>query len=107
MKNPPAIWKTFPTFGAKITPRNPIVQHLGFGSEKPSQTMSTSSHQMDEMKELICSSSKTNKSLGYTSLLHFQEHTSGDSSSIEALAQSSCSLIHCIVVDISDDDEEM
>ncbi|KAK3213156.1 hypothetical protein Dsin_017862 [Dipteronia sinensis] len=70
-------------------------------------TMSNSCHQMEEIKTLISSNSTPNKSFGYSSLLHFQEQSNSDPSSIQVLAQSSRCLIGSIVADIFDDDEEI
>ncbi|KAL5850611.1 hypothetical protein ACOSQ4_008624 [Xanthoceras sorbifolium] len=69
--------------------------------------MSSSCHQLEEIKTLISSNSKSNKSFGYSSLLYFQEHSNSNPSSVQALAQSYRCLIGSIVADISDDDEEI
>ena len=66
--------------------------------------MSNSSDQLEEIKALISSGSKC---LAYSTLLHFQEQSSGDPTSIQALAGISQTLLSLIVADISDDDEEM
>ncbi|XP_022731681.1 uncharacterized protein LOC111286137 isoform X2 [Durio zibethinus] len=68
--------------------------------------MSNITDQIEEIKTLISSNSKTNQSLGYSTLLHLQEQSS-DSPSIQALAQSSRHLIALIVSDIHDEDEEI
>ncbi|KAK0571170.1 hypothetical protein LWI29_012067 [Acer saccharum] len=69
--------------------------------------MSSSCHQLEEIKTLISSNSTPNKSFGYSSLLHFQEQSNSNPSSIQVLAQSSRCLIGSIVADIFDDDEEI
>ncbi|KAK4573584.1 hypothetical protein RGQ29_031509 [Quercus rubra] len=66
--------------------------------------MSNSSDQLEEIKALISSGSKC---LAYSTLLHFQEQSSGDPTSIQALAGISQTLLSLIVADISDDDEEI
>ena len=66
--------------------------------------MSNSSDQLEEIKTLISSGSKC---LAYSTLLHFQEQSSGDPTSIQVLAGISQTLLSLIVADISDDDEEM
>ena len=71
---------------------------------RSSSTMSNSSDQLEEIKTLISSGSKC---LAYSTLLHFQEQSSGDPTSIQALAGISQTLLSLIVADISDDDEEM
>ncbi|XP_025015352.2 uncharacterized protein LOC8272219 [Ricinus communis] len=70
-------------------------------------TMSSFSDQMEEIKSLIHSNSKENKSLAYSTLLHLQEQSNNHSSSIQTLANSSHTLISLISVDISNDDEEI
>ncbi|KAI9192702.1 hypothetical protein LWI28_026782 [Acer negundo] len=69
--------------------------------------MSSSCHQLEEIKTLISSKSTPNKSFGYSSLLHFQEQSNSNPSSIQVLAESSRCLIGSIVADIFDDDEEI
>ncbi|GKV02622.1 hypothetical protein SLEP1_g15039 [Rubroshorea leprosula] len=59
------------------------------------------------MKTLITSNTKLNKSLGYSSLLNYQEQCSNSPPSLHALAESSCSFLHLIIADVSDDDEEI
>uniref|UniRef100_A0A7N2MLH5 Telomere-associated protein Rif1 N-terminal domain-containing protein n=1 Tax=Quercus lobata TaxID=97700 RepID=A0A7N2MLH5_QUELO len=66
--------------------------------------MPNSSDQLEEMKALISFGSKC---LAYSTLLHFQEQSSGDPTSIQALAGISQTLLSLIVADISDDDEEI
>ncbi|KAJ0091514.1 hypothetical protein Patl1_13891 [Pistacia atlantica] len=68
--------------------------------------MSNAFDQLEEIKTLISSNSKQNKSFGYSSLLHFQEQSTSIPSAVQALAQNVRSLIASIVCDISDDDEE-
>ncbi|XVE63683.1 hypothetical protein DITRI_Ditri07aG0039100 [Diplodiscus trichospermus] len=63
--------------------------------------------QIEEIKTLISSNSKTNKSFGYSTLLHFQEQSSDGSPSIQALVQSSQCLIALVVADIHDEDEDI
>lgn len=50
---------------------------------------------------------QSKKSFGYSSLLHFQEQSNTNSSSIQALAQKTPCLIASIVADITDSNEEM
>ncbi|KAK6273259.1 hypothetical protein POUND7_010342 [Theobroma cacao] len=69
--------------------------------------MSNVTDQTEEIKTLISSNSKTNKSFGYSTLLHFQEQSSDSPPSIQALAQCSRCLIPLIVADIHDEDEEI
>ena len=66
--------------------------------------MSNSSDQLEEIKALISSGSKC---LAYSTLLHFQEQSGDDPTSIQALAGISRTLLSFIVADISDNDEEM
>nr|XP_023896732.1 uncharacterized protein LOC112008629 [Quercus suber]POE55596.1 telomere-associated protein rif1 [Quercus suber] len=66
--------------------------------------MSNSSDQLEGIKALISSGSKC---LAYSTLLHFQEQSSDDPTSIQALAGISQTLLSLIVADISDDDEEI
>ncbi|KAK7860441.1 telomere-associated protein rif1 [Quercus suber] len=66
--------------------------------------MSNSSNQLEEIKTLISSGSKC---LAYSTLLHFQEQSSDDPTSIQALAGIPQTLLSLIVADISDDDEEI
>nr|XP_012463502.1 unnamed protein product [Gossypium raimondii] len=65
------------------------------------------SSQMEEIKILISSNSKTDQSLGYSTLLHFQEQSCDSPPSIQALIQSSRCLINSIVSDIHNEDEEI
>ncbi|VVA10801.1 PREDICTED: telomere-associated RIF1 [Prunus dulcis] len=71
--------------------------------------MSNFSDQLDEIKYLISSASgtKANKSFAYSTLLHLQQQSSDSHASIQKLARTSQSLIHPIVADIQDDDEEI
>ncbi|KAL4341107.1 hypothetical protein GQ457_08G002810 [Hibiscus cannabinus] len=69
--------------------------------------MSNISDQMEEIKALISSDSETDRSFGYSTLLHFQEQSSDSPPSIQALIQSSRSLINLIVSDIHHEDEEV
>ncbi|OMO81230.1 Armadillo-type [Corchorus capsularis] len=69
--------------------------------------MSNLTDQIEEVKTLLSSNSKTNKSFGYSTLLHFQEQSSDCPPSIQALCQSSRSLIDLIIADIHDEDEEI
>ncbi|KAL4341095.1 hypothetical protein GQ457_08G000600 [Hibiscus cannabinus] len=69
--------------------------------------MSNISDQMEEIKALISSDSKTDRSFGYSTLLHFQEQSSDSPPSIQALIQSSRGLINLIVSDIHHEDEEV
>ncbi|CAI0444797.1 unnamed protein product [Linum tenue] len=64
----------------------------------------------DHLKEataLLHSNSKENKSLGYFSLLQFQEQAGKDGSRTQILADRSQSLVSTILADISIDDEEI
>lgn len=65
------------------------------------------SDQLDEIKSLIYSGTKANKSFAYSTLLHLQQQSSDSRASIQTLVRTSQSLIHPIVADIQDDDEEM
>ncbi|KAK8319327.1 hypothetical protein V6Z12_A13G235600 [Gossypium hirsutum] len=65
------------------------------------------SNQIEEIKIFISSNSKTDQSLGYSTLLHFQEQSSDSPPSIQALIQSSRCLINSIVSDIHNEDEEI
>ncbi|KAF7806429.1 Telomere-associated protein RIF1 [Senna tora] len=69
--------------------------------------MSNSSDDIHRIKSLIASDDESNKSLGYSTLLHFQQHSAHNPSSIQSLAECSQSLICSIVTDVSDDDEEV
>ncbi|XVF88328.1 hypothetical protein PTKIN_Ptkin19aG0041100 [Pterospermum kingtungense] len=69
--------------------------------------MSNFTDQIEEIKALISSNSKADKSFGYSTLLHFQEQSSDIPTSILALAQSSRCLIALIVADVHDEDEEI
>ncbi|OMO57725.1 Armadillo-type [Corchorus olitorius] len=69
--------------------------------------MSNLNDQIEEVKTLLSSNSNTNKSFGYSTLLHFQEQSSDSPPSIQALCQSSRSLIDLIIADIHDEDEEI
>ncbi|KAJ4831051.1 hypothetical protein Tsubulata_001787 [Turnera subulata] len=60
-----------------------------------------------EIKSLINSNSRPNKSLGYSTLLLLQEQSTNDLSSLQSLADVSPTLISTIIVDVSDDDEEI
>ncbi|XP_050203964.1 uncharacterized protein LOC126654003 [Mercurialis annua] len=65
------------------------------------------SDEVEEIKSLINSNYKENKSVAYSSLLHLQEQSNNHSSSVQALANSSHTLIASITADISIDDEEI
>ncbi|GMI84263.1 hypothetical protein HRI_002095600 [Hibiscus trionum] len=69
--------------------------------------MSSISDQMEEIKALISSNSKTDQSFGYSTLLHFQEQSGDSPPSIQALIQSSRCLISLIASDIHHEDEEV
>ncbi|XP_028790462.1 uncharacterized protein LOC114746403 [Neltuma alba] len=69
--------------------------------------MSNSSDEIHHIKSLITSNDKWNKSLGYSTLLHFQQHSAHNPSSIQSLTECSQVLICSIVSDIHDDDEEV
>lgn len=69
--------------------------------------MSNFSDQLDEIKTLLSSNIKTNKSFAYSTLLHLQEQSSNTQASIQTLAESSQSLIPPIVADVHDEEEEM
>ena len=69
--------------------------------------MASFSDQLQEIKSLISLNTKSHKSFAYLSLLHLQEQCSSDTCSIQTLAQESQSVLSQIIVDISDDDEEM
>ncbi|XP_061991609.1 uncharacterized protein LOC133709758 isoform X2 [Rosa rugosa] len=67
--------------------------------------MSNLSDQLEEIKSLISSPTKSNKSLAYSTLSHLQQQSSD--ALIQTLALSSQSLLRRIVADIHDDDEEI
>ncbi|KAI9117300.1 hypothetical protein K1719_011466 [Acacia pycnantha] len=69
--------------------------------------MSNSSDEIHQIKSLITSNDKSNKTLGYSLLLHFQQHSAQNPSSIQSLAECSHTLICSVVSDIHDDDEEI
>ncbi|KAE8677166.1 hypothetical protein F3Y22_tig00111542pilonHSYRG00073 [Hibiscus syriacus] len=69
--------------------------------------MSNISGQMEEIKALISSDSKANRSFGYSTFLHFQEQSSDSPPSIQALIQSSRCLLNLIDSDIHHEDEEI
>ena len=87
-----------------LSPKQGLIRSHCFFVPRSSSTMSNSSDQLEEIKALISSGSKC---LAYSTLLHFQEQSSGDPTSIQALAGISQTLLSLIVADISDDDEEM
>ncbi|KAL6974136.1 hypothetical protein U1Q18_028319 [Sarracenia purpurea var. burkii] len=65
--------------------------------------------QLEEIKTLLSSKTKSNKPLAYSTLLNLQEQSSSsaDHSLIQLLADASSSLVSLILIDISDDDEEI
>ncbi|KAF5203455.1 Telomere-associated protein rif1 [Thalictrum thalictroides] len=65
------------------------------------------SNQIEEIKTLITSNSKSDKSFGYSTLLHLQEQSTQHPSAIEALSKHVCHLILSIIADISVEDEEI
>ncbi|KAJ8753197.1 hypothetical protein K2173_017786 [Erythroxylum novogranatense] len=69
--------------------------------------MSNFSDQLEEAKALIKSRSKGNKSFAYSHLLHLQEQSGNDPSSIQILADSCRVLVSAISVDVSAEDEEI
>ncbi|XP_054821010.1 uncharacterized protein LOC129319925 isoform X2 [Prosopis cineraria] len=69
--------------------------------------MTNSSDEIHQIKSLITSNDISIKSLGYSTLLHFQQHTAHNPSSIQSLAECSRTLICSMVSDIHDDDEEI
>lgn len=69
--------------------------------------MSNLSEQLEEIKIILASNSKSSKPLAYSTLLHLQEQSSNTLASIKVLAEISQSLIPLIVADVHDDDEEM
>ncbi|KAK7264887.1 hypothetical protein RJT34_32500 [Clitoria ternatea] len=66
----------------------------------------TMSEEINEIRSLISSDDKVQKSSGYSSLLQFQQHSCLNPSSFHSLAHSSKSIISSIVSDISDDHDE-
>ncbi|RDX89609.1 Telomere-associated protein RIF1, partial [Mucuna pruriens] len=64
------------------------------------------SEEIQEIHSLISSDDKLNKSLGYSALLQFQQHSCLNPSSLQSLAHSSKSIISSIVSDISGDHDE-
>lgn len=69
--------------------------------------MSNFSNQLEEIRTLISSNTKTDKSSAYSTLMHLQEQANDCPSSIQSLAESSKSLIPLVVADIDVEDEEM
>lgn len=69
--------------------------------------MSNFSDQLEEIKTLISSGTKANKSFAYSTLLHLQEQSSDSHGLIQTLALGSQSLLYWIVADVHDEDEEM
>ncbi|KAI4344179.1 hypothetical protein L6164_011435 [Bauhinia variegata] len=69
--------------------------------------MSNFSDELQHVKALISSEDKSNRSLGYSTLFHFQQLSADNPSFIQSLAQCSQTLVHSIVSDVSDDDEEI
>lgn len=69
--------------------------------------MSNFRDQIEEIKTLLSSNTKSNKTIAYSTLLHLQEQATTDHSLVQLLADSSHPLLSLIVVDINDDDEEM
>ncbi|GAV88198.1 Rif1_N domain-containing protein [Cephalotus follicularis] len=69
--------------------------------------MSKISDQLEQVKNIMFSTSKANKSFAYSTLLHFQEQSSDDTSSIQTLVDNTPNLVPVIVSDIFDDDEEI
>ncbi|KAL3824517.1 hypothetical protein ACJIZ3_020546 [Penstemon smallii] len=67
--------------------------------------MSNCKELMEEIKSLLLS--EKNKALAYSKLLHLQEISAVDSSSVQILADSSNSILASLVSDISDNDEEI
>ncbi|KAK7369571.1 hypothetical protein VNO80_11612 [Phaseolus coccineus] len=64
------------------------------------------SEEIQEIRSLISSDNKFKKSLGYSSLLQFQQHSCVNASSLQSLAHSAQSIISSIVFDIFDDHDE-
>ncbi|QCD80619.1 telomere-associated protein RIF1 [Vigna unguiculata] len=64
------------------------------------------SEEIQEIRSLISSNDKFNKSSGYSSLLQFQQHSCVNASSLQFLAHSAQSIISSIVSDIVDDHDE-
>lgn len=71
--------------------------------------MSIFSEQLDQIKTLNISSSKSEKSLAYSTLQHLQELASNDDSLIQLLADFNDFILSSIIADIrvNDADEEM
>ncbi|XP_059635152.1 uncharacterized protein LOC132277329 [Cornus florida] len=65
------------------------------------------SGQLEEIRTLLSSNTKAHKPFAYSTLLHLQEQSSTDPSSIQLLADSSRALLSPILTDISDADEEI
>ncbi|CAK9141237.1 unnamed protein product [Ilex paraguariensis] len=63
--------------------------------------------QLEEIKTLLSSNTKSHKPVAYSTLLHLQEQSSTDQSLIQSLAHSSHSLLSSILIDISADEEEI
>lgn len=65
---------------------------------------SESKEQIEEIKGLL---SSKNKPLAYSKLLHFQQQSTEDTSSIQILVDSIHDILSPVVVDIANYDEEM
>ena len=72
-----------------------------------SATMSNFSDELHHIQALISSNATSSKCLGYSTLLHFQQHSTDNPSSIQSLADYSHTLIVSIVSDVLDENEEM
>ncbi|XP_068464380.1 uncharacterized protein [Phaseolus vulgaris] len=64
------------------------------------------SEEIQEIRSIISSDNKFNKSSGYSSLLQFQQHSCVNASALQSLAHSAQSIISSIVSDLFDDHDE-
>lgn len=69
--------------------------------------MSIVSAKLEEIEALVFSQSNASKSAAYSTLLHIQEQSTSDYSTVQELAESSRRLISFIVADSLNEDEEM
>ncbi|GAB4828246.1 hypothetical protein Ancab_035158 [Ancistrocladus abbreviatus] len=63
--------------------------------------------ELEHIKTLLLSTQKSEKSFGYSTLLHLQEQSNTDDSFIQTLRNSTQTLLSSMIVDIQDDDEEV
>ncbi|XLR09029.1 hypothetical protein HN51_064043 [Arachis hypogaea] len=71
------------------------------------RTRMSNENEIGEIQLLVSSGDKSSKCSGYSSLLHFQEHSSLNPSSLHSLSLSSHSIVSSLISDISNHDEEI